>query len=82
MVSIDYFGLELQTLFDRAASHGAADILINGGELCRPFRGSVTARDACSKAMRAELKSGDVVLIEAGAGVGMTVRYRLPRQEL
>jgi hypothetical protein len=30
--------------------------------------------------MRAELKPGDVVLIEAGAGVGMTVRYRLPRK--
>jgi hypothetical protein len=74
MVSIDYFGQELQTLSDRAASHGAVDILINGGELYRPFRGSVTARDVCNKAMRADLKPGDAVLIEAGAGVWMTVR--------
>lgn len=81
MVSFDYFGQELQAHFSRAASHGATDILINGGELCRPFRGSITAMDACTKAMRAELKPGDLVLIEAGGGVGMTVRYRLPRKE-
>jgi UDP-N-acetylmuramyl pentapeptide synthase len=69
MVSNDYFGQELHAQFARAASHGATDILINGGELCRAFRGSITAQDACSTAIRAELKPGDVVLIEAGAGV-------------
>jgi NADPH:quinone reductase-like Zn-dependent oxidoreductase len=34
----------------------------------------------CTKAMRAELKPGDIVLIEAGAGVGMTVRYLLRKR--
>jgi hypothetical protein len=35
--------------------------------------------EACSNAMRAELKPGDIVFIEARAGVGMTVQYQLPR---
>jgi hypothetical protein len=32
-----------------------------------------------TNAMRAELKRGDTVIIEAGVGVGITVRYLLPR---
>jgi Rad3-related DNA helicase len=79
MVSVDHFGQELRAQMACAAAYGATDILINGGELCRLFRGSVTALDACTRAMQAELKPGDIVIIEAGAGVGMTVRYLLPR---
>lgn len=64
---------------ERASAHGMPDILINAGELCRTLRGSIVATDACCNAMREELRPGDLVLIEAGAGVGMTVRYHLPR---
>lgn len=39
----------------------------------------MASMDACTKAMSAELKPGDTVIIEAGAGVGMTIRYLLPR---
>jgi hypothetical protein len=80
MVSVDHFGQELRSQMARAAAYGATDILINGDELCRLFRGSAVAMDACTRAMRAELKPGDTVLVEAGAGVGMTARYRLPRE--
>jgi hypothetical protein len=75
MVSVDHFGQELRAQMSRAAAHGATDILINDGELCRLCRGSVIAMDACTKAMRAALKPGDTVIIEVGAGVGMTVKY-------
>jgi hypothetical protein len=79
MVSVNHFRQELQWQMDRAAGHGALDILINAGELCRSLRGGAGRADACCKAMRAELNPRDTVLIEADAGVGMTVRYRLPR---
>ena len=79
MVSVDHYRQELRSQMDRAATHGAIDILINAGELCRTLRGGITATDACCKAMREELKLGDIVLIEPGAGVGTTIRYRLPR---
>ena len=79
MVSVDRFGHELRSQMASAASNGATDILINGGELRRLFRGSAIALDACTRAMQAELKSGDMVIIEADAGVGMTVRHLLPR---
>ena len=65
---------------DRAVTYGATEIVINGGELCRTLgRGYRRDADACTNVMRAELKPGDTVIIEAGAGVEMTVRYRLPR---
>jgi len=79
MVSVDHYRQELRAQMMRAASEGAVDILVNAGELCRRLRGGITATDACCQAMREELKSGDIVLIEASAGVGMTVRYLLPR---
>ena len=79
MVSIDHYRQELRAQLERAAANGAVDLLINAGELCRKRRKGIAATDACCKAMRDEMKPGDIVLIEAGAGVGMTVRYRLPR---
>jgi hypothetical protein len=80
MVSVDHFGQEIRALMSRANAHGATEILINGNELCRTLRGERASMDACSKAMRAELKPGDTVIVDEGAGVGMTVRYLLPRR--
>jgi hypothetical protein len=82
MAPVDYFGRELRALMSRAEAGGATDIVIAGDELCRLFRESVIAMEACTNAMRAELKPSDIVLIEAGPGVWMTVRYLLPRKEL
>jgi UDP-N-acetylmuramyl pentapeptide synthase len=81
MVSLDRFRQELRALIDRATEYEALDILINAGELCRTLQMGIVATKACCEAMREELKPGDLVLIEASAGVGMTVRYRLPRPE-
>ena len=80
MVSVDHFGYELRLQMAQAAAHGALYILINAGELCRTLRSGIASPDACIKAMRAELKPYDTVIIEAEAGVGMTVRYQLPRE--
>jgi Rad3-related DNA helicase len=79
MVSIDHYRQDLRTQLARATANGAVDILINAGELCRKRRRGIAATDASCRAMKEEMKPGDVVLIEAGAGVGMTVRYLLPR---
>jgi len=81
MVSVDRYRQELRSQMDSAAEYLALDILITAGELCRTLRGGIAATDACTKAMKAELKPGDTLIIEAGAGVGMTARYQLPRRE-
>jgi hypothetical protein len=44
MVSADHFAHELRAQLNRAAKHGAIDIVINSGEL---YRSRLTARDAC-----------------------------------
>jgi UDP-N-acetylmuramyl pentapeptide synthase len=46
----------------------------------RMVRRTGDAMDACCQAMQEEIKPGDLVLIERSAGVGMTVRYVLPRR--
>jgi Ni2+-binding GTPase involved in maturation of urease and hydrogenase len=78
MVSADHFAHELRTQLRSAAEQGAATIVITSGELCKSIRGSGRSTQACCEAMQAEVKPGDVVLVE-NSGSGMTVRYRLPR---
>ena len=80
MISVDRCRQELWSQMDRAVTYGATEILINGGELCRTLGAGITATKVCSKAMRDELKPGDIVFIDESAGVGMTIRYRLPRK--
>jgi hypothetical protein len=66
----------------RAAHHGRIDVLINSGELCRSlggYPGSTNGMPSCCDAMEAEMKLGDVLLLERANGAGMTVRYLLPR---
>jgi hypothetical protein len=81
MASVDHFRKELAAMIDCATADDVLDILINAGELCRRLHMSITATDACCEAMRGELRPDDLILIEAGAGVGMTVKYRLPRPD-
>jgi hypothetical protein len=80
MVSVDQYRQELRSQMSRAAANGATDILVHGDELCRALHGNSASMEACSKAMQAELKPGDMVFIEAGPGVGMTINYLLPRK--
>jgi hypothetical protein len=82
MVSIDYFREGLLAQMDRVSRSGFLDILINAGELHRSlggYPGSSRGMPSCCDAMQAEIKSGDILLLERGNGAGMTVRYLLPR---
>jgi hypothetical protein len=81
MVSIDHFKQELLVQMGRAANHGATDVLIDSGELCRSLRGFTGSLGlvCCYDAMQAEMKPGDILLVERRNGAGMTVRYLLPR---
>ena len=79
MVSTDHFRQELTAQLDRAATGGRIDVLINSGELCRSIAGGSAWSSYCSDAMEAEMKMGDTLVVERINGVGMTVRYLLPR---
>jgi UDP-N-acetylmuramyl pentapeptide synthase len=79
MVSVDHYKQELGVQLTRATRRGAMDVLITAGELYRTLGRADGATDACCQAMQEEIKPGDVVLIERIAGIGMTVRYLLPR---
>ena len=78
MISTDHIRHELLAQLGRAAGNGRIDLLINCGELCRSLpTGSASA--SCCDAMEAEMKLGDILIIERANGAGMTVRYLLPR---
>ena len=82
MVSTDYFRQGLLAQMSRAAYGGRIDVLINSGELYRSlggYPGSAHAMPSCCDAMQAEMKLGDTLLLDRASGVGMTVRYLLPR---
>jgi hypothetical protein len=82
MVSIDHFRQELQAQMSRAANGGFIDVMINSGELYRclgGYPGSKHGMPLCCDAMQAEMKSGDILVLDRSSGSGMTVRYLLPR---
>ena len=79
MVSIDHFRLELLTQMAEAATKGQLDILINSRVLCRTIRSGSSWSSSCCSAMEAEMKVGDMMIVERANQPGMTVRYLLPR---
>jgi 5-methylcytosine-specific restriction protein A len=82
MVSIDHFRQGLQAQMFRTAHGGLIDVLINAGELHRSlgsYPGSTHGMPSCCDAMQAVMKRGDTMLLDRTSGVGMTVRYLLPR---
>jgi hypothetical protein len=82
MVSVEYFRQELQAQMSRATRGGLPDVMINSGTLYRSaggYPGSMHGMPLCCDAMQAEMKSGDILLVERTNHVGMTVRYLLPR---
>jgi hypothetical protein len=82
MVSTDYFRQGLLAQMGRASHGGLIDVLINSGELYRSlggYPGSSTGMPLCCDAMQAEMKTGDILILDRSSGVGMTVRYLLPR---
>jgi hypothetical protein len=82
MVTIDHFRQGLLAQMNRAAYSGRIDVLINSGELYRSlggYPGSTHGMPSCWDAMQAEMKLGDTLLLDRTNGVGMTIRYLLPR---
>jgi hypothetical protein len=82
MVTVDHFRRGLLAQMDRAAHGGRIDVLINSAELYRSlggYPGSTHGMPFCCDAMQAEMKLGDTLLLDRASGVGMTVRYLLPR---
>jgi hypothetical protein len=83
MVSIDHYRDELVAQLGQAAGLGRIDVLTNAGELYRSLvKSPQTAQEMgrCCDAMQAEMKPGDSMIIDRANGVGMTVRYLLPRR--
>lgn len=84
MVTMDHFRQGLLAQMARATHNGRIDILINSGELYRSlggYPGSTHGMPFCCDAMEAEMKLGDILLIERANGSGMTIRYLLPRAQ-
>jgi hypothetical protein len=78
MVSADHFAHELRMHLRNAADQGATTIVITSGDICKNIRMGNSSTQACTKAMLAEVKPGDVVLVSS-SGAETIVRYRLPR---
>jgi hypothetical protein len=79
MVSMDHFRQELLAQLARATTGGRIDVLINSGELCRSIPTGGSWLSSCCDAMEAEMKLGDMLLVERANGAGMTIRFLLPR---
>ena len=78
MVSIYHFRYELIAQLRRAAVEVAPTIVVTSGDLCKSIRDGNRWTQACCEGMKAEMKDGDV-MIDERSGLGMTIRYRLPR---
>jgi hypothetical protein len=80
MVSTDHFRQGLLAQMQRASRSGFVDV--NFGQLHRSlggYPGSTHGIPNCCDAMEAEMKPGDILILERSKGAGMTVQYRLPR---
>ena len=82
MVSFDQFRQELLAQMELAAGGGANHVNINSNELhfvigIVPLR---VSEALCGDVMQKEMKSGDRMLGDVGAGAGaVSIRYLLPR---
>jgi hypothetical protein len=81
MVSTDHFRHELRAQLARAGRVGLIDVIINSGELCRSISNGSSWSAFCCDAMQAEIEPGDTLVLDETNGVGMTVRYLLPRAD-
>ena len=79
MVSVDHFTYELRSQLRAAAARGATSIVITSHELSESIRMGSTSLEACCEAMQIEARPGDTILREKEVGIGMSVRYQLPR---
>lgn len=78
MVSVDHFGYELRRLLREAAADGASELPITSHDLCRSIRAGTAWLNACCEAMEQEPQENDIVVQDRN-GLGMSIRYKLPR---
>lgn len=79
----DRYSSELRAQLASAAVRGMSYIVINVRDLQASFGDLTSPNDemiACRLAMRSEMTSTDVLVVEDGSAGGMTVRYVLPRE--
>ena len=81
LVSADHFWQELLSRMKHASENGATDVLINSADLRHSLRGGDFGTDVCCDVMEAEMKPGDVLVLDRNSGAGLTVRYLLPRPD-
>ena len=79
MVSVDHFAYELRSQLRTAATQGATKIVITSRQLCESVKMGSASLNACCEAMELEIRPGDTILQGKEVGVGMSVRYQLPR---
>jgi hypothetical protein len=79
MVSVDHFGYELRRLLREAAADGASELFMTSDDLCRSVRTGSAWLNTCCEAMEREIQEGDIV-DQDRIGLGMSVRYKLPRR--
>jgi hypothetical protein len=79
MVSVDHFAYELRLQLRTATDQGATSIVMTSRDLCKAVRTGSSSLDACCEAMKQEIRPEDVVLHDKDIGVGMSIRYQLPR---
>lgn len=81
MVSYDHFRHGLRIRFQRAEAEGKDNIAITSVEFCNSFRKGAQNVKSCCQAMKDEMRAGDVLEHERDSGVGLIIRYRLPRAD-
>jgi hypothetical protein len=79
MVSLDHFRHELTVTLRQAHLAGAIDLLVNSTEFVGFMRKGESNGENCRQAMNDEMKLGDVREPEIDGGIGLTIRYQLPR---
>lgn len=65
----------------QAQSAGAHDLLVNSTNLIGSIRKGVLNSENCCHVMKDEMKPGDVLVDDWDSGIGMTIRYQLPRSQ-
>jgi hypothetical protein len=82
--TMEDFSANLSVLLEEAGDKGEPSVDISAGELHRRagfYPGKSHRMPECCRAMRQEMRAGDIILEEPpkGSGASLVVRYRLPR---
>jgi hypothetical protein len=82
LASFDHFQHELKSQLRQASKRNARSIVITAAELSLAVGGKPGFTDDCFEALQKEMGPGDEVIVEAGGGTGLAIRYLLPRSSI